>query len=70
MIGLALGWSLAGIGGGALIKTSGFGALHFAGAVAMLLAAGLLVAYLRRARTRSRATLEPAPELAEEASAL
>jgi hypothetical protein len=70
IIGLALGWSLAGIGGGALIKTSGFGALYFAGAVAALLAAGLLIGYLRWASTRPRAILEPAPELAEETPAL
>lgn len=70
MIGLALGWALAGIVGGALIKTSGFGALYFAGAVAALLAAGLLIEYLRRASTRPRATLPAASELAEEIPAL
>jgi hypothetical protein len=48
MIGLALGWSTTGIGGGMLIKSSGFGPLYGAGAVAALLAAGLLVGYLRR----------------------
>jgi predicted MFS family arabinose efflux permease len=70
IIGLALGWSLAGIGGGALIKTSGFDALYVAGALTSLLAAGLLLGYLRRASTRQRATLGPAPELAEETPAL
>lgn len=67
IIGLALGWALGGIGGGALIKTSGFGALYFAGAVAMLLAAGLLAGYLRRAATRPPLVLEPAPVLIDEA---
>jgi hypothetical protein len=66
IIGLALGWSLAGIGGGALIKASGFGALYFAGAVAALLAAGLLVGYLRRAGARPPLALDPAPMLLEE----
>jgi predicted MFS family arabinose efflux permease len=70
IIGLALGWSLAGIGGGTLIKTNGFGALYFAGAMAMLLAAGLLIGYLRRASTRPRAVLEVAPQLAEDTPAL
>jgi hypothetical protein len=64
MIGLALGWALAGIAGGALIKTRGFGALYFAGAAAALLAAGLLIGYLRRASAQRRATLEAAPEMA------
>jgi predicted MFS family arabinose efflux permease len=66
MIGLALGWSLAGIGGGALIKASGFGALYFAGALAALLAAGLLVGYLRRAGARPPVAVEPALALPEE----
>jgi hypothetical protein len=66
IIGLALGWSLAGIGGGALIKASGFGALYFAGAVAALLAAGLLAGYLRRTGRRPLLALDPAPLLPEE----
>lgn len=70
VVGLALGWSLAGIGGGVLIKASGFGALYFAGALAALLAAGLLVGYLRRAGTRPSLTMEPAPVLPDETPAL
>jgi hypothetical protein len=66
IIGLALGWSLAGIGGGALIKTSGFGALYFASTLAALSAAGLLVGYLRWADARQPVVLEPAPMLPEE----
>jgi hypothetical protein len=68
MVGLALGWALAGIGGGALIKMSGFGALYFTGAVATLLAAGLLAGYLRRAAVRPPLVLEPARLLPEEPS--
>jgi hypothetical protein len=68
IVGLALGWALAGIGGGALIKMSGFGALYFAGAVATLLAAGLLAGYLRRAAVRPPLVLAPAPVLPEEPS--
>jgi hypothetical protein len=66
MIGLALGWSLASIGGGALIKASGFGALYFAGSLAALLAAGLLAGYLRRAGVRPPLALEHTPVLPEE----
>lgn len=66
VIGLALGWSLAGIGGGALIKASGFGALYVAGALSALLAAGLLVGYLRRSGARVAAVAEPAPLLSDQ----
>jgi hypothetical protein len=68
VVGLALGWSLAGIVGGALIKVSGFTALYCAGALAALLAAGLLAGYLRWARTRPAVALEPASLLSEEAA--
>lgn len=47
VVGGALGWAVAGIGGGALIQASGFAALYFASALSTLLAAGLLYAYLR-----------------------
>jgi hypothetical protein len=70
IIGLALGGALAGIGDGAPIKTSGFGALYLVGAVAMLPAAGLLIGCLQWASARPRETLAPAPELAEETPAL
>ncbi|MBW7884740.1 MAG: MFS transporter [Caldilineaceae bacterium] len=58
VVGLALGWSLAGIAGGALITVSGFTALYCAGALAALLAAGLLAGYLRWAGIRPAAALE------------
>ena len=51
IIGLALGWATAGMVGGYLIETTGFGAMFFAGAVSALFAAGLLVVFLRRRRT-------------------
>lgn len=47
VVGGALGWAIAGVGGGALIQASGFAALYFACALCTLLAAGLLYAYLR-----------------------
>jgi hypothetical protein len=47
MIGLALGWSTAGLAGGYLIDTLGYGALYFAGATSALLATILLAGYVR-----------------------
>lgn len=70
VIGLALGWSLAGIGGGALIKATGFSALYFAGALSALLAAGLLVGYLRRSGARVAAATEVAPVLSDQSAAI
>jgi MFS family permease len=52
MLGLALGWSTAGVIGGALIETSGFSALYLASTLAALLAMVLLVGYLRAADNR------------------
>lgn len=68
VIGMALGWALGGIGGGALIKVSGFGALYMTGALATLLAAGLLAGYLRWAAGQPTLALDAAPVLSEEAS--
>jgi MFS family permease len=63
MIGMSLGWATAGVVGGALIETTGFGALFFAGALAAALAATLLFAYLRRAAGRQEnEVVEPAAE--------
>jgi MFS family permease len=56
IIGMALGWAAAGVFGGALIERAGFGALFLTGAAAAVLAAGLLLGYLRRA---SRPAVEP-----------
>jgi MFS family permease len=50
IIGLALGWSTAGLVGGLLVDTLGFGALFFAGAAVELLAFVVLSAYLRTRR--------------------
>jgi MFS family permease len=50
IIGLALGWATAGVVGGYVIETIGFGALFLAGAVAAALSAILLVGFLRRQR--------------------
>jgi MFS family permease len=47
IVGVALGWSLAGISGGALIQASGFAALYFVSALCALLAAGLVFGYQR-----------------------
>ena len=58
VVGGALGWALAGIGGGALIQASGFATLYFVCALAALLAAGLLYGYLRVVGTRPLATVE------------
>lgn len=68
VVGGALGWALAGIGGGALIQASGFAALYFACALCTLLAAGLLYAYLRWSSGK-RAALAEAVTLAAEAVA-
>jgi predicted MFS family arabinose efflux permease len=48
IIGLALGWAIAGIVGGYLIKEIGFGATFLVGVVSALFAAGMLVGFLRR----------------------
>jgi predicted MFS family arabinose efflux permease len=48
MVGMALGWAVAGVVGGALIEAAGFGALFLSGALAAVLAAVLLFSYLRR----------------------
>jgi len=50
LIGLASGWSAAGIVGGYLIETIGFGALFLVSALSAVLAAGLLAAFLHRRR--------------------
>ena len=60
IIGLALGWATAGMVGGYLIETIGFGALFLVGAISALFSAGLLVGFLRR---RSTAAL-PTPDSA------
>jgi MFS family permease len=50
LIGLASGWAAAGMVGGYLIDTIGFGAMFVVSAVAAMLSAGLLAAFLRRRR--------------------
>jgi MFS family permease len=60
IMGLALGWATGGMVGGSLIETRGFGVTFLVGAIAALIAAGLLVAYLRRF---SSATAHPEPKL-------
>jgi MFS family permease len=50
VVGLALGWATAGVVGGYLIETIGFGIIFFTGAVSAMLSALLLVAFLRRWR--------------------
>ncbi|HEU5102287.1 MAG TPA: MFS transporter [Roseiflexaceae bacterium] len=50
LIGLASGWGTAGIVGGYLIETLGFGALFAVGAISAVLAAGLLATFLHRRR--------------------
>jgi hypothetical protein len=65
--GMALGWAAAGIVGGALIKASGFSTLYFAGALAALLAAGLVAGYVRWTSKRPATALELAPLLSNEA---
>jgi MFS family permease len=48
IIGLALGWAAAGLVGGTLIETMGFGVMFLVGAISALFSAGLLVGFLRR----------------------
>ncbi|MFC1960591.1 MFS transporter [Chloroflexota bacterium] len=48
IVGLALGWATAGIVGGYLIETVGFGSVFLTGAVLSLCSVGLLVGFLRR----------------------
>jgi MFS family permease len=50
VVGLALGWATAGVMGGYLIETLGFGIIFFTGAVSAVLSALLLVTFLRRWR--------------------
>lgn len=59
IIGLALGWAVAGVVGGYLIETTGFSAMFLVGAVAASMSALLLAGFLRQRRA-------PAPiEIAE-----
>jgi hypothetical protein len=58
MIGLALGWSTAGLVGGYLIDALGYGALYFTGAASALLAAILLAGYLRIRRLPAPSQVE------------
>lgn len=60
--------ALAGIGGGKVIIARGFGTLFFASAVAALLAAGLLIGYLRRANRQPAVTMVPASVVPDEAT--
>ena len=56
IIGLALGWAAIGFVGGWLIEAVGFGAMWLTGVVCALIAAGMLVTFLRavlRARSAS-----------------
>jgi MFS family permease len=53
MIGLALGWSTAGIAGGYLIKAQGYGTLYFVGVGSALLAVAVLAGYLRTRRQQA-----------------
>jgi MFS family permease len=62
MIGMALGWATAGVVGGALIESVGFGALFLAGAAAAVLAAALLWGHLRRAPKDAVEPVFVAPE--------
>ena len=59
MLGLAFGLSAAGVLGGVLIETFGFGALYLTGALAALTAAGLLLGYLQRAARRRAGQARP-----------
>jgi MFS family permease len=47
ILGVALGWGMASLVGGQLIETLGFGTLFLFGAVTAIVAAGMLVAFLR-----------------------
>ena len=51
IIGLALGWATIGFVGGWLIEAVGFGAMWLTGVTGTLIAAGMLVAFLRMRRT-------------------
>ena len=51
IIGLALGWAAIGFVGGWLIEAVGFGAMWLTGVTGTLIAAGMLVAFLRTRRT-------------------
>jgi MFS family permease len=66
VVGVALGWALAGISGGALIQASGFAALYFVSALCTLLAAGLIFGYQRVVGGRPVATTAVATPAAEE----
>jgi hypothetical protein len=66
VVGGALGWAIAGIGGGALIQASGFTMLYLACALAALLAAGLLYGYLRLVDGQPVAAVEAPTPAAEE----
>jgi hypothetical protein len=66
VVGGALGWAIAGIGGGALIQASGFTMLYLACALAALLAAGLLYGYLRLVGGQPVAAVEAPTPAAEE----
>ena len=56
VVGVALGWALAGISGGALIQASGFATLYFVSALCAVLAAGVVFGYQRVVGGRSVAT--------------
>jgi MFS family permease len=58
LIGLASGWATAGIVGGYLIETAGFGAMFLMSAVSAVLSAGLLAMFLRRRRIAPPAASE------------
>jgi predicted MFS family arabinose efflux permease len=60
IVGLALGWAMAGVVGGYLIETVGFGAVFLAGAVSALFSAGLLAGFLRRQRAPALPELDSA----------
>jgi predicted MFS family arabinose efflux permease len=64
MMGLALGWSTAGVGGGYLIDSLGYASLFLAGMLSALLAVIVLVAYARIRRHRAPLPIveAPAPE--------
>lgn len=66
VVGGALGWALAAIGGGALIQASGFATLYFAGSLCAVLAAGLVFGYLRVVGGRPVATADVTTLAAEE----
>jgi MFS family permease len=57
IIGVALGWAVAGIVGGYLIEAVGFGVIFLVGATLSLLAAGMLLGFLRGQGTTKAASL-------------